>query len=241
MSLITLIDRIEPHASGWSRVRIRTLVQDAIDQLFEHDGPGTQFIPSDNEGFPPFLKTTDTVYQYDVITANLSTTLQKSLNGTNYAMRCNRVLKVFVDVTESDFDHIWTGVPYVYSPVSDYSTRDLTKIEVADIPADFIPANETDPAKVIFKDNPGTTTDKFYILFTWEHPRLTSESIPLNINSKWHEALMDYCIGRIQALSNGVVDNGFQQKFENKWKPEFRAAISGAIGRNNLQVQPIIC
>lgn len=240
MSLQALITRIEPHASGYSRTKILTFVQDAIDSLFDDLGPSSQFIPSDNEGFPPYLKTTDTVYQYSVVNANLTSTLQKSINGTNYPIRCRQVLAIFIDVTETEFDDRWSSTPYVFCPISLYSTRMTEKLEVANVPFDFIPPNETDPAAIIFKDNPGTTTDKYFIHFTWEPPRLTAETGPLVINTDYFPAVIDYCIGQIQMLSNGK-PNEFQNKFESFWKPKFRAALNGVRGRNNLQVQPVIC
>jgi hypothetical protein len=244
MSTKTLIDRILPHASGWARTGTRSilqLIQDAQDELMDYDAPSMRFLDDSNEGFPPYLKTVTGTQKYAVTTANLSTTLQKSLGGVNYDIRCRKVIRIFLDVTESEnFVYRWIGEPYVHSYMNPYSVRSTRRVQVADMPFDTILPTETEALQVVFKEDPGTTTDKFFIEFTWEPPRLTSESIPLIVPAQYHQAIIEYCIGQVQMFANGKY-NEFQNRFEAYWKPKFKADTSYFRGSNNLQVEPLIC
>jgi hypothetical protein len=242
MSTASLINRILPHASGWARTGDRSilrLIQDAQDDLMDYDSPGMRFLDDSNIGFPPYLQTVAGTQKYAITTANLSTTLQKSINGSNYAIRCRRVLRVFVDITINTFNYQWVGEPYVYSFSNQFSTRAISRVSVANIPFDTIMGNETDALQIVFKEDPGTTTTTFFVEFVWEPPRLTAETVPLVVPTTYHQAILEYCIGQVQMLSNGKY-NDFQQKFETYWKPRFRADMAWFRGNNNLQVVPTI-
>jgi len=244
MSTKTLIDRILPHASGWSRTGTRsilTLIQEGQDELFDYDSPSMRFLDDSNTGFPPYLHTTSGTQKYEITTANLSTTLAKTINSVSYNIRCRRVIRIFVDLTTSEnFAYRWIGEPFVYAYTNPYSTRTTNRIQVADVPFDTIMPNETDPLAIMFKEDPGTTTTTFFIDFVWEPPRLTSESIPLIVPTTYHQALIEYCIGQVQMLANGKY-NEFQERFEKYWKPRFRTDAGYYRNSNNHQVEPIIC
>lgn len=236
MSLRTLIDRIEPWAKGWERSSgtksILQLIQDAQDDLFDYDSPGMIFIPSDNKGMEPYLKTTAGTYVYEVINANLSATLSKTLNGTAYDVRCRRVLGIFTEPTYPR-PYGMTAPSYPYPYGLNISVADPEKV------CEFFPPTETDAAKVVFKDDPGSTTTTYFIRFVFEPARLTAESIPLMVPTSMYQGIMEYCIGQIQFFANGKY-NEMQKMWENKWKPRFRAEMSWTTGADGSLVEPII-
>lgn len=244
MSTKTLVDRIEPWAKGWERSsgtkNILQLVEDAQDELFDYDSPGMVFIPSDNKGFEPYLKTVDGTYEYEIKNANLSSNITKTLNSVAYDARCRRVLDIFVDVTKNTYEIRYEGPSWFYSMLNPYSPRTTEKVEMASIPFDFYPPTETDNAKVVFKDNPGTTTDVFFIRFIVEPPRLTSEAIPLMVPQSFYQGIIEYCIGQVQFFANGKY-NEMMQRWESYWKPKFRAEMSWSSGVQGSLVEPIIC
>jgi hypothetical protein len=244
MSLTTLLDRLEPRCTGVTRSLLRKLVQDGLDELLDCDSPKLHWLGTDNQGFPPYLITVAGTVRYSITGANLScgsTGLIISMGGTNHTVRARRILKVFVDVTSlTKFDQRWIGSPYVFSPMNPYSVA-TTRLEVADVPIDTYPATEDDPAYLMFKEDPGTSSTKYFCLFTWESPRLISDSIPLGVPSVFERALYDYVRGVISEDESGSPSD-WTAKFLTYWKPRFQqeAMVLGAHSSSD-EVQPRIC
>lgn len=226
MSTKGLIDKLKPYCSGFERStgkrNILQLIQEAIDILWNYDSPYLWYIdPTDNKGWPPYLHTVAGTYKYKLTNDHLSaTSLYKTVNGTNYGIRALRPLKVFIDATTIDYGKRWIGQTYNYAALNPYTTE-TSRLFVADVPVDSGEAIEDESAWVMFKDDPGTTTEKYFALFTWEHPRLNSESIPLIIPKFFELAIEDYVIGSIQLLSHGKFNDRLA-RWENKWIPQWR-------------------
>jgi len=242
MSTKSLIDRIVPFAPGWNRStgkqNILKLIEQGQDEYFEYDAPYMRYLGTDNEGFPSYLKTQDNVFKYDIIAANMSaTSLVKTIGGTDRAIRCRRVIKVFVDISyNTEYGIRWIGEPYVYYLQNPYTTN-INRTMVADVPVDSYPALEDTPAYVIFKENPGTKDATYFVEFVWEPPRLTSENIPLAIPLGYEEGLEEYVLGYIQRRSHGKVSEP-QMDFRNYWAPRFRSEMSAMAKSFQLRVSP---
>lgn len=205
MSTTALVDRIVPWANNWDRTGTRSilnLIQQGQDELLDYDEWYMRFVGT-NKGFPPYLTTTAGTYAYDVKTANLGETLEKTIGGTAYAVRCRQVLRVFVDTTtDYDYNRRWVGLPYIIGFDNPYRTSN-DRVNVADIPVRTYPALENTDAQIIFIEDPGTTTEVYFVEMAWEAPRLDSESIPLVVPTIYENALEDYVIGTIEQFSNG--------------------------------------
>lgn len=221
-----LISRIIPHANGWTRVGNRSilkLIEQGQDELLDSLDERRIFISTDNEGFPPYLHTTAGTYRYEITSANLSATLAVTIGGTSYSVRCKDIKRVFIDTSvEYDYHHRWLGQPYIYSYVNPYTTTD-ERITVADVKVRSQPALENTTAYIDFMNDPDTTTDRYFCEFTWEAPRLTAETVPLILPTRFYRAMEDYALGRIQEYANGKT-NEFMLRFNNYWVPEFREA-----------------
>lgn len=238
MAVKGLIDKLKPYCSGFERStgkrNILQLIQDAIDILWNIDTPYLHYIdPTDNRGWPPFLETVAGTYQYKLTNDNLSVdSLYKTVNGTNYGVRALRPLKVFLDSTTIDYGKRWIGQTYNYAALNPYTTE-TSRLFVCDVPVDSGEAIEDESAWVRFRDDPGTTTNKFFALFTWEHPRLNSESIPLIIPRYFYLAIEDYVIGTTQLLAHGKWNDRLE-RWEKKWMNEWKyQTATGAQSRQS--------
>ena len=246
MSQKSLISKIVPFASGWSRTgtnSIQGLIAEALDELFNYDAPYMKFIdPSDNKGFPPYLTTVDGTYKYSINAANLSVSaIQKNIDGTNYDVRCRQVNKVFVDSSNLGYNLKYVGEPFLYSSLNPYSSSTSRQF-FSEIPVDSYPSmGDSTDAYIVFKENPGDTTKKFFVDFLWTYPALTSENIPLPIPQSYEKAIEDYVIGKIQRRSNGKMGED-ENRFYTYWIPRFRQEVaSGGAQAVNKKVIPIYC
>lgn len=233
MSTKSLVDFCVPFAQQWGRSgtnSILALLQEGQDELFRTDAAVAQWFGADNEGFPPYLKTSAGVHEYDITAANLSASaLTVGIGGTDYPVRARRVLKVFIDATNGGhgYGHRWLGKPYLWSGINAHSLA-RTRLMVADVPVQRIEALEGTTAKVRFREDPGATTDKYFCLFTYEPPRLLSTRIPLAVPAFWERALRDYVLGTIETMASGSQSEKLS-KWETVWVPQFKGefAIEG--------------
>lgn len=236
MSVTALIARMIPYAYGWSRPRILKLIEQGQDELRDFDHRDMAFIGTDNKGYPPYLITTATTYRYDLNTAaNLSCGAPTvTVGGTAYSVRLMKCRRVFVDVSVSDYDvsRKFLGQAYSYGFRNPYGS-DPTRINIAEIPVNKQIALENTGAQVEFIEDPGTSTTTYFVDSTYEAPRLSSESIPLVVPSKYERALELYAIGRIQQYSNSRSNDALKE-FYQFWKPDYEMLIgSGASAGSN--------
>lgn len=224
MSVESLVTRLKLRANGWGDPALRDIIQRAQDDLFSDCPTAIRFVGT-NKGFPPYLQTTDNVYRYELKSANLSETVQTTINGTNYALIPHRVIRVFQDASGSYYGRqpAGTDTPYRYgSPFYSGSER----LSVNEVPVRSVPATEYQPPIIDFFDNPGTTTDKYFCEFTALPPRITSNSIPLMVPIEFERAIYDFAMGEIQMDENGKL-NEYQQRYEQYWKPRFMSLMNG--------------
>lgn len=225
-----IIDSVIPFTPGWSRSsglkNLLKVLEKGLVSLYENIHH--VYRGNDNNGFPPYLLTTAGVYEYDIKAANLSCgELDYTLNGTSFVFTARRVTKVFTDVTSgrNDYNHTWVGQPYLYA-ISPYATK-TERLYVANVTVDSVPGFKGTAPKVIFQEDPGTTTDKYFCEIELGPPSLLSESIELPIPIEFEEALEDFVIGYVQNRESGRESEKFN-KFESHWKPKFSNLWGGA-------------
>lgn len=249
-----LLDQIVPFIGNWSRSTgvnsALALLQEGQDELFDCDAAGLIWYGTDNKGWPPYLITVSETYRYEINAANLSgvANITKTINGQAYNVRAKQIRRVFVD-TNKDFDYgrHFLGEPYVFS-FNNPMRASNDRVEVAEIPVDNEPARENDNPVVQFKANPGATTDIYFVEFSWEPPRLTSEVIPVCVPSRFYAALKDYVIGRISEMDNGKVNdrltrfyNGYDggSSWVPSWKDQFHAFYDSGAKTDSGQTVPL--
>lgn len=206
--------------------------------MFDCDAQGLVWIGTDNKGWPPYLTTAASTYQYRISAANLTnvSSITKTINGTAYTVRPTRVRKVFVDTnTDFNFNRRFVGEPYMYG-FNNPMRQSNDRIEIAELPVRSEPALENDLPLITFPDDPGAETEIYFVEFFWEPMRLVSESIPVCIPQLFYPALYDYVIGRVSEMDNGQpndrlmrfysgIDRG--SDWEPSWKEKFQNYMDG--------------
>lgn len=238
MASADIIDSVLPHApKGYSRhtgsLSLLKLIEQAQDKLFDYDSPYMRYLGTDNQGWPPYLKTVAGTYRYAINATNLASgVLAKTIGGTQYNVRCRQVLKVFLDSSNVDYNLRWLGAPYIYSFQNPYATP-ISRVEVRDVKVQSSPALENTEAYIDFPEDPGESEDKYFVEFLWEPMRLTTEDIPLCVPKKYEEGIEEWVMGTIQKRIERRT-NEFIQRFEQYWVSEFRREMfTGAQVQNN--------
>lgn len=237
-----------PLKNEWTRntgsLSILKLIEKGQDALLDEAKQSQIWIGSDNKGFPPYLTTQKGIYRYDIIAANLSnvSALTQVIGGQVREVRAKQVQKVFIDVTHgcSDYgiSYLSQSVPYhFHNPF----TGSMTRLEIAPVPVQQYEALEGDPAYIEFQIDPLTTTDRYFVEFTWEAPRLLNDGIPLVIPSDYESAIEDFVIGIVLEYEPGVGINQFSQRFEQMWKPKFKIRKSSGAQNKTTQVIRRFC
>jgi len=189
-------------AQDWSRTSILDLLNTVQHIMCDHDCEQMTYT-CDNSNFPvPFLKTTAGIIEYEIIDANLSSNITIS----NYATSCRRVSNLFIksngDYTQN-YNQNYRREPFAYGNVNP-SYMNNTGITFERWPARFIDARGVQPAKVIFLEDPGLTTDKFYVEFFTNPIELSSESIPMSFNvTEFFDVILDGVVGLVEQAEHG--------------------------------------
>jgi len=253
LSTKTLIDEIVPQVpDGYQRSTgnrsILKLIERGQDLLFDFDSPHMVYYATENQGFPPYLTTTAGTYRYEIKAENLTdiSSLTIPLGGSTQTVRARRVLKVFVETTNIDYTSRWIGEQYQYTWFNPYTTA-TSRVFVSDVPVRSYPATAQTPAYIMFSEDPGDSTEKYFVKFAWEPPRLTAETIPLAVPELYELALEDYVVGMVQYRANGkmserlarfLYDRGSDQP---SWITQFRSEMFVGATSAPLKAMPRIC
>lgn len=242
MSTESLVARLRPYAKDWNITgnrSILSLIQNRQDELFACNDLMMRFIPSDNKGFPPYLKTVAATYQYSINSTNLSSALNVSIGGTSYEVKANKILGVFIDSGVSSYRDDVMGRTYIYR-YGNPGGSDSSRIEVANVPVRTRHALETTAPLVTFFNDPGTYNDRYFVELTHLPPRLTAVSIPLMVPIEFEQAIFEGVLGEIRFVENGTY-NDMQTRFEKYWKPRFHSDQSSGTQFQSNEVTPIDC
>jgi hypothetical protein len=245
MSTKSLVDFCVPFALDWGRSgthSILSLAREAQDELWDKAGAMAHWVGSDNDGWPPYLQTQAGVTEYEIIAENLSVeALTVSIGGADYPVRARRVLKVFADVGQNlnQYGRRYIGRPYMMNAPNPYTTA-RNRLSVADVPVDMIPAGESTPARIRFKEDPKATTQTYFCLFAWEPPRLLTERVPLVVSVEWERAMRDYIIGTIETYSSGKQSDRLT-KWEEYWVPKFEMEFAPRAAAEDDETPIRIC
>ena len=228
--LVSLIK--EEFAPGYARTRILAGIERAQNEMFIQDCAQTKFYNGSDDSFPvPILSTTAGTLKYTLSASNLvdsdGSAISLALNGYDITIR--RIARVFINVSNlaTAYDNIFIGRVFDWAGVNDNWTRRVYNIRYREVPAIFYDHTSAENAHLIFAEDPGTHTDKYYIEFYFYPISLDSESIPLTIDAdKWTEAIVKAVRGYIEESRNGRSDlldgPANTGSFRRYWLPKFR-------------------
>lgn len=188
----------------------RTIILEYADtvqnKLFNKECANTVFLATtDTTTIVPYpvLKTTDGVRDYDVSDANLSQAM--TINGISTTARS--VSLCFIQsTTQYGYglnERYWQDEIDILMP-NPWSAYNATRVRFRKWPVYLIPRREIEPARVVFFDNPGATTTKFYLQIHLRPIELTSENISFSLDvDNWYDVLIDGVVGLHEQATNG--------------------------------------
>lgn len=228
--LVSLIK--EDYAPGYARTKILSYIERAQNEMFCQDCAQTKFYNGSDISFPvPILSTVAETLKYTPSESNLvdSEGNAISLTKNGYDITIRRIARVFINISSlsTSYNNTFIGRVFDWSGVNDYWTKLVNRIRYQEVPMIPFDHDSTEDAHLIFAEDPGTHTDKYYIEFYYYPISLDSEQIPLTVDAdKWTEAFIKATRGYIEESRNGrseALDGPSNMgSFRNYWLPKFR-------------------
>lgn len=222
----------EDHAPGYSRTKLLSYIARAQNELFNKDCAQMLFMNGDDDSFPiPILKTTSGTLKYTPSASNLvdSDGDAIALTKNGYTVSIRRIVRVFVNMSSysTAYDNVFVGRQFDWAGLNDNWSRRIYNIRYQEVPMQPFDKTNNEDAYLVFADDPGTTTDKYYIEFYYGPVSLDSEQIPLSVDGDtWVEAFIKAVRGYIEESRNGRSEllDGPKNigSFRNYWIPMFR-------------------
>lgn len=240
MDTPTLITRIkQDYLPDVSRTIILEYADTIQNLLFNHNCFNTTFLATaDTTTVVPYpvMQTTAGVRDYKVIDANLSQAM--TING--YSTLARVVSLVFIrSTTQYGYglnEKYWQDEIDVLMP-NPWSAYNATRTRFRKWPAAYIPRREIEPPRVVFFDDPGTTTDKYYLTIHLRPVPMTSESIPMSLDSDtYYDIVCDGIVGMWEEINNGSSDK--YQKFLTVGRRKFWSEENQ--GDQGSPIQPMV-
>ncbi len=222
--LVSLIK--EEYAPKVGRTRILYYLNWAQNTLFQCDCVQQVFVNNNDITFPyPFLHTTAGQLDYEIDDSALfdseGNALAITLNGLSTTVR--RVKSLFVaisDTLNANYNPSYIGEQFNPIAINSLYANNLYRVAFYTVPNISFGQTNSGDAKIVFGEDPGTTTDRYYVEAYLNPVELSSERVDLSINgSQWEMALIDGAVGRIEDVKNGRSEK--LAKFENYWLKKF--------------------
>lgn len=226
-------------APGYARIKILDYVERAQNEMFNQDCTQMLYLNDADDSFPiPILSTTEGTLKYTPSASNLVDSDGDAISLTvgGYSVSIRKIIRVFIQVSSlsTSYDNTFIGRTFDWAGINDNWSRKIYKIRYRDVPMSPYDKTNAEDAHLIFAEDPGTHTDKYYIEFYYGPISLSSESIDLSVDGdKWTEAFITAVRGYIEQSRNGRSDllNGPSREgsFRNYWLPKFRNSQNAGI------------
>lgn len=242
-SLVTTLK--DDYCQDFSRTKILAYLDRAQRGLFNQDAAQMVWLNSSDDEFPlPILQTTEGTLSYEISAANLvdsdGDAVTLTIGGYTVVPRKLRpATGVFIQSAGvSNYSKSFSGERFDWAGVNSLWAKKLNKLRFYSVPG--IPYARTDIRGCTFQfaEDPGTTTDMYYVEFYVAPVSLTSESIPLSLEGdEWEEALIDGVVGYVEDVQNGRSER--LQRFMSYWRPRFRNAMNAGMSQRKPMQMPI--
>ncbi|MFH1738206.1 MAG: hypothetical protein ABIH23_04305 [bacterium] len=217
------------YAPKIGRTIILSCLNRAVRALFNQDCAQTTYYNDSDDTFPfPFLSTTDGTLSYEIATSLVDsdgTSVTPAVNSVTVTPR--RVKRVFISsasMRTGEYSPNFRGESFSVTSVNPHwSVRPYygTYTMVVGMPVD---KTDTQAAKFVFAENPGTHDDFFYAEFYYEHPELEdatgSTGTFLFDSNRWEQALIDGTVGFIEDFQHG--ESRRMERFFTHWAEKFK-------------------
>jgi hypothetical protein len=171
-----LVTYIQRKASGYTRPEILSIL-DQVQKVVMSKVTAQRTVIDETTGMPPYLATTDGVFTY------------------NCPANCLRTAVVFAEDLPG-----YTRIQYGNTIATyRYDGTDYYTLNVKSTDAQYGVL-----AKLTFVGiNPGTTTNKYYHLYSFKAPDITAETVNLSIPENHHLEIVDGVLARIRSEKFG--------------------------------------
>ena len=179
-----LITRAMNAARGWNRDGARGIlpILDEVNRYMISRDAEVNIAINATTGQPPYLETTSGTRQY-------------TLGGAVRKVASVYQLREEEGYTDTGFDDVnvypyatWRGLEYYEIPIT---TRHRKR---------------NSNAIVYFRDNPGTTTTRYFLKYYIEPTEIASENIDLDVTENYHHLVLDGILARIRQIEYGELD-----------------------------------
>lgn len=176
-----LVTRSMNVARGWNRDGAKGIlpILDEINRYMMSKDAGVNVIINSSTGLPPYLATTSGTRQYTMVDS------------------CRKVASVYQLRAEEGYSD--TG--YDDAGLFPYATWGGK--EYFEIPVTTRPKTRNSNALVIFRENPGTTTTRYFLKYYNEVREISSESVDIDVPEKFHDLVLDGVLARIRQVDYG--------------------------------------
>jgi hypothetical protein len=217
----------EDFAPDWGIPKLLQFLDRAQRFLYKNDCAETVWLNESDPSFPyPIFKTTSGVLSYDMSPTNLvdSEGVQVTPEVSGYPVHMRRIRSVFIvvsDLASSNYDKKFYGEQFSLVGLNQFWSQRLYRTSFYKVPGDIHDANGLhDYPRFVFHEDPGTTTDRYFVEMFCDPIEITSANIPLTIDGdKWEDALIDGVVGYIEDIESGKSER--LEKFRKYWLKKF--------------------
>jgi len=228
-SLITTIQ--DDYAPKIGRTLLLGYVNRAVQALTGQNCAQMTFYNTSDDTFPfPILSTTAGTLEYEITAANLvdsdGSAVTLTVGGTTVAIRNVKRLFVSTSVSKTNqYTPTFRGDALTLHGVNPYWKSRVYSNSYQKVVGLLFDKTETQAAKFVFMEDPGTETDLYYVEAYWQHPTVDSESDTLLIDQQqWEMALIDGVVGYIEDFQHG--ESRRLEKFQTYWKKKFAGEMN---------------
>jgi hypothetical protein len=202
------IDRIKRKVPDASRADILGVLDEVQTIIYSQDC--IQTLKLDSTGLPPLLVTTKGVYQY------------------NAPVDCRRISSIIT------LNSINRDRSRPVGPRQEYYFRNKGFFKVAASTRD---ANISDLAKIFFEEDPGDTTDVYYLVYFVKPTPLTSEDVQLTLPEELHYLVRNAVIAMYTTEDYGEsgFDNDVIKKTAQKIRNSLNRGYQGNVGETPVR------
>ena len=229
----------EDFAPGYAREKILGYIGRAQNEIFGSNCAQTTFTNPSDPVFPiPFLVTTAEKLDYTPSASNLvdSDGNAISLEVNGYTVGIRKIKRVFMNVSSlsTAYDNIFLGRTFDWAGMNVHWSRRYFSVKYREIPCIIYDKTALMDAHIVFAEDPGTYTDRYYIEWYFGPVDLDSENIPCSFDTdQFAEAVFKAVRGYMEESKNGrsdLLDGPYETGgFRKYWIPKIRNQLNGGM------------
>jgi hypothetical protein len=221
----------------YGRTKLLGYVNRIQKWAFNNNCSQTVFLNTSDAIFPlPILKTTaGKLGKYYMTDTDLvdSSGNSVSILKNGYTISIRKIARLFQEASLSNtvnYSRKFYGSDFSWIGENPHWGKLLSGVTYQEIPGMSFDKSDIEGAHFVFGEDPGTTTNEIYVECYYSPVDLTSESIPLCMDSdRWFEMIVDGVNAIVEDIENGGT-NRFQS-FAKFWLPKWKNNMNEGEGQ----------